>query len=243
MKKKQPRESTVIIEGNLHPYTLRKSKKARNLLLHVNIRGEIEAVLPWYVSYGEAEAFVRERTQWLKTMLEKYRQLQAVLPQRQWKSGDELPYFGSTYILQIDLDTQRQRESVQEAEGVVTVRTNVLERVPILLMKWYRTQGREYFTGQAILYAAQLKKSVRSVRVLNTKTQWGSCNRQKAALTFQWRLALAPEEVARYVVAHEVAHLSHPNHSPAFWKCVKKLEPDFEQHRGWLRKHGHTLIL
>ncbi|MEX1112762.1 MAG: SprT family zinc-dependent metalloprotease [Candidatus Andersenbacteria bacterium] len=241
MRKRQKRESTIVIEGSPHIYTLRKSKRARSLLLHVDTRGEIEAVLPWYVSYGEAEAFVRERSSWLAQMLKKYRALQ--IPQRLWQSGDKLPYFGASYMLDIDISPGRRRESVRESEGVVTVRAREDARVPVLLMKWYRQQSREYFVGHAIAQAKLIGKTVSSVRVLNTKSQWGSCNRQAAALTFQWRLALAPESVAQYVIVHEVAHLKHPNHSKSFWKCVETLQPDFQEQRTWLRKNGHTLVL
>lgn len=243
MKKQPKRESTIIINGDPHSYTIRKSKKARNLLLHVHVTGEIEAVLPQGVSYRQAEAFVSQRTDWLERMLAKYKQLHPVAPKREWRTGDTLPYFGLSYELVLDIDTGRKRRSVREQDGVVTVRADGTEHVSDLLMKWYRKQAREYYIGQAIAYAAVLNKRVRSVKVLNTKSQWGSCNRETGALTFQWRLALGPEAVAQYVVVHEVAHLVHPNHSKAFWDCVEKLMPGHAKHRQWLRKFGHTLVL
>jgi hypothetical protein len=58
---------------------------------------------------------------------------------------------------------------------------------------------------------------------------------------FSWRLIMAPPEVLDYVAAHEVAHLVEMNHSPAFWAVVRRLMPEYEAPRRWLRAHGHEL--
>ncbi len=60
---------------------------------------------------------------------------------------------------------------------------------------------------------------------------------------FSWRLIMAPPEVLSYVAAHEVAHLQHMDHSPAFWGCVGQLMPAYEAPRAWLRKNGRQLHL
>ena len=58
---------------------------------------------------------------------------------------------------------------------------------------------------------------------------------------YSWRLAMAPPEVLDYVAAHEVAHLAHMDHSPAFWGAVGRLFPGYERQRQWLRQHGGSL--
>ena len=58
---------------------------------------------------------------------------------------------------------------------------------------------------------------------------------------FSWRLMLAPSEVLRYVVAHEVAHLREMNHAPAFWAEVAALMPGYEAPRRWLKQNGGQL--
>ncbi|MFN7193716.1 MAG: M48 family metallopeptidase, partial [Rhodospirillales bacterium] len=61
-------------------------------------------------------------------------------------------------------------------------------------------------------------------------------------LAFSWRLVLAPPEVLDYVVAHEVAHLTHMNHSAEFWALVARLCPGFERPRQWLAENGAHLL-
>ena len=52
---------------------------------------------------------------------------------------------------------------------------------------------------------------------------------------------MAPPPVLSYVAAHEVAHLVEMNHSPAFWRLVQDLMPDYRTPRGWLRQNGTGL--
>ena len=74
----------------------------------------------------------------------------------------------------------------------------------------------------------------------DTVSRWGSCS-ATGALNFSWRLILAPPFVLDYLAAHEVAHLSHLNHSPKFWALARKLSPDTDRAEAWLKAHGASL--
>src|SRR3546814_15079026 len=73
--------------------------------------------------------------------------------------------------------------------------------------------------------AARIDRRVGRLSLRDTRTSWGSCN-SKGDLNFSWRLILAPEHVLDYVVAHEVAHMVHLNHSQRFWKLAGTLTQD-----------------
>ena len=224
-------------------YSIRKSKRAKRLLIHVEEDGSVEVVVPWRVAKVQAERFVREKQTWIERVRAKHLQEQAAIPRRQLVTGETLPYFGEKFDLVVELESGRRRAFVQEDVGQLIVRARDVDQVREKITAWYRTKTRDYFVGQAIVMAERLGKRVEAVKVLNTKSQWGSCNRQKAILTFHWRLALGPESVARYVVAHEVAHLVHANHSADFWAVVEELLPGYTRERKWLRKNGKQLVL
>ena len=78
------------------------------------------------------------------------------------------------------------------------------------------------------------------IALRDTRSRWGSCTAQ-GRLMFSWRLAMAPDGVLDYVAAHEVAHLAHMNHAPAFWAEVGRLMPDWTARRDWLRRNGAAL--
>jgi predicted metal-dependent hydrolase len=78
------------------------------------------------------------------------------------------------------------------------------------------------------------------VAIRDQKTRWGSCA-ASGTVSLNWRLLLVPEEVARYVTAHELIHLDVPNHSKAFWRALSAACPDWRAHSEWLRVHGDEI--
>lgn len=70
-------------------------------------------------------------------------------------------------------------------------------------------------------------------------TRWGSCS-YKGGISISSRLLLAPNDVMDYVLIHELAHLVHMNHSPAFWNEVARAMPDYKQQEKWLRENDYN---
>ena len=88
--------------------------------------------------------------------------------------------------------------------------------------------------------AALIDRVVHSVSIKDTKSRWGSCS-SKSNINYNWRIVLAPAHVIDYLVCHEVSHLRHQDHSPAFWDCVASLCPDYQEGRAWLKVKGKEL--
>jgi predicted metal-dependent hydrolase len=89
--------------------------------------------------------------------------------------------------------------------------------------------------------APQLGVEVTRIEIRSQRTRWGSCS-TSGALSFNWRLVLAPLEVLDYVVVHELCHLRVPNHSRRFWHLVESRRPDWRRQRDWLNAHGPELL-
>jgi predicted metal-dependent hydrolase len=79
------------------------------------------------------------------------------------------------------------------------------------------------------------------ISVRDTRSRWGSCS-ARGALSFSWRLVLAPAEVLEYVVVHELCHLRVHDHSPRFWRYLAQARPGYEVERRWLDEHGWELL-
>ena len=82
---------------------------------------------------------------------------------------------------------------------------------------------------------------LRRVVVKDTSSRWGSCTADGTVM-FSWRLVMAPPEVQDYVVAHEVAHLRHMDHSRQFWALTAQLTPHRRAATAWLAAHGAGLM-
>lgn len=83
--------------------------------------------------------------------------------------------------------------------------------------------------------------AIDAVRVRNQRSRWGSCS-ARGTIALNWRLIQMPDEVAEYVILHELAHRRQPNHSPRFWREVAALCPAWRDAERWLRRHGKELL-
>jgi predicted metal-dependent hydrolase len=108
------------------------------------------------------------------------------------------------------------------------------------VQRWYRRAARRRLLQEVEEQASRLGLEVTSVSVREQRTRWGSCS-PKGNLSFNWRLIVAPDDVLRYVVVHELCHLAVPNHSKAFWRMLRTTMPDWERPAEWLRRHGDEL--
>jgi len=107
--------------------------------------------------------------------------------------------------------------------------------------KTLRRRARMVITELAHDKAELSGKQITGISIRDQKTRWGSCTHQ-GRLNFSWRLILAPPDVLDYVVAHEVAHLTHMNHSRAFWAlCAELCNGNYKNARKWLRDNVDQL--
>ncbi len=110
------------------------------------------------------------------------------------------------------------------------------------LEKRYINAAKEYFPKRAAYFQQFTGGTYNRITIRDQKTRWGSCS-AKGTLSFNWRLMLAPPAILDYVVVHELCHLTHMNHSPAFWQAVGEVYPDYRIARKWLKDHGQELAL
>lgn len=110
------------------------------------------------------------------------------------------------------------------------------------LTQRYIAAAREYFPKRAAYFRQFTGGTYNRITIRDQKTRWGSCS-ARGTLSFNWRLMLAPPAILDYVVVHELCHLTHMNHSPAFWQAVEAVYPDYREARKWLKEHGQELVL
>ncbi len=110
------------------------------------------------------------------------------------------------------------------------------------LEAWYRRQARAEVSVRLDAAVARAGRSYTTLQIRGQRTRWASCS-TSGAMSFNWRLLLAPEEILDYVVEHEVAHLDVQDHSQRFWRLLASRSPRWREHEAWLRRHGHALRL
>ena len=212
-------------------YRVRRSERARRIRVNVDADG-VEVVLPRRAAAREAAAAVRELEPWIRRRLGELAHAQQAIAAR----GDAVPYLGE--LLQVRAEPGRTRV---HRRGTVLWAPAGAERKPAL-ERWYRRAARRDVALRLERACGLAGLSYSKLTIRGQRTRWASCSRT-GAMSFNWRLMLAPEAVLDYVVWHEVCHLEVMDHSPRFWALLERWCPDYREHSRWLRRHGQTLVL
>ncbi len=103
-------------------------------------------------------------------------------------------------------------------------------------------QALEVILKRVSYFAPLVGVTYGRITIRNQKSRWGSCS-SKGNLNFNCLLMLMPPEVLDYVVVHELCHRKEMNHSPQFWAEVRKVMPDYEKQKIWLKEHGDEIMM
>jgi hypothetical protein len=192
----------------------------------------VEVVLPRRAPAREAAAAISELRPWIERRLAELERVRAAVSAR----GDTLPYLGQT----LRLVPQPGRTRAHRRGDELLVPEGEAGRSAI--ERFYRRAAQSEIAPRLDAACAASGTSYARLSIRSQKTRWASCSRS-GAMSFNWRLLLAPEPVLDYVVWHEVCHLEVMDHSPRFWKLLSDRCPDYRQHLRWLRRHGATLVI
>ena len=214
------------------PLAIRRHPRARRLVMRLAPDGsEVRITLPKWGRTEDALVFARARVEWLE------RQLAAVPRPQAPRPGGTLRYRGAE--LAIDWDQVYPRKTFLEDDRVRIggPEANLGAR----LQRWLESEAQRLLEDDLAFYCARAGHEAPPLRLSRAQRRWGSCSDRKA-IRINWRLIQAPDFVRRSVVAHEVAHLTHFDHSPAFHALLAALfEGDVKAADRWLRAEGRSL--
>ena len=207
---------------------LKRSGRRRSIGIKVH-RGEVVVSAPLRAPLAEIHAFVTQKALWIEKHL--VRQRQSLLRESlSPTAADTLNFLGRP----LQLVTVPGLRGVRLVEDRLEVSDDPPRRRQ-LLARWLTQQAATYLPERVRIFAPLVGVLPGAVGVRYYKSRWGSCN-SRGELQFNWLLLMAPPEVVDYVVVHELAHLRHFNHSPAFWQLVERVMPDYARHRTWLKQ-------
>ncbi len=219
------------VNTNRIPLVVRRNRRAKRIYLRYNPTDHnFSLTLPQRARIADGMDFIRHKSDWIAETL------QQMPAKKTLKPGVVIPVLGEKCRLRYDPD-MRNLFALKDGQLIISgPREQWDKRVEDALKKIVRNE----IAGLAEVKAAEIHRRVRRITLRDTRSRWGSCS-SDANLMFSWRLIFAPYEVLDYVVAHEVAHLRHLNHSPAFWDVVSLLCPDYMDWKDWLQLHGKEL--
>lgn len=226
--------SIELIDGRQVPLRVVVNPRARRISLRLDAATrEAVAVAPSQRLAPKAAAFAIDRAGWIAQHL-------AALPRTiPFQPGAVVPLRGVPHRLV--MATGRAPPRIESGpEPAIVLAAPDAETFAARVRRFLVAEAKQDLTRAVDLHARTLKVAWKSIAVKDTKSRWGSCS-SEGALSFSWRVVLAPAFVLSYLAAHETAHLRELNHSKRFWTHVARCMPEYEQAEAWLRKHGAAL--
>jgi predicted metal-dependent hydrolase len=236
LRRRSDDEPRVTVSGRELPLLIRRHPRATRLTMRLAPDGsEVRITLPRWGRTLDALVFVRSRTEWLES------QLAAVPAAAPPAPGTTFAYRGER--LEVEWDPRLPRKP---ALGPASVRLGGPEdTVAGRIRRWLDGEALRLLGEDLAHYCALAGRPVPELRLSRAQRRWGSCSGPRkggTCIRINWRLVQAPDLVRRSVVAHEVAHLVHFDHSPAFRALLAELfESDLEAADAWLRREGRSL--
>lgn len=231
LRRPQP-EPEIDLAGRTLPIVLRRLRHARRLTLRLAPDGEeVRITLPQWAESREAIAFVHSRKAWLEDQLTRLPARAAPVP------GGEVSYRGAR--LRLTWEPRAPRRPVVENNALLIGGPEA--GMEARLRRWLEAEALRLSEADMRDYCAAAGLDPVPMGLTRAQRRWGSCS-DKSRIRINWRLVQAPDFVRRSVVAHEVAHLVHFDHSPAFHTLLGKIyEADIRIADQWLREHGRGL--
>jgi predicted metal-dependent hydrolase len=216
--------------------TLRRSARRRSIGIRVH-RGQVLVSAPVSAPLPEITHFLQLKRQWIEKHWQRQRLVLDARQEPEYAHGDEIRWLGQA--LSLDLVTpvespERRGQQLFLGDAALLRRPDDLRERKRALAAWYISSAEAYLPPRIAQFEAAMGVKSKGFTLRYYKSRWGSCNR-RGELQFNWLLMMAPATVIDYVIVHELAHLRHFNHSPAFWQCVARTQPDYVVQRQWLK--------
>lgn len=215
------------------PIIIKKLSRSRRFVIRYQpLKKHLSLTLPARTNIRQGLHFVSEKRDWILQQVQQYSNADSA---RSFHDGQVISVLGKN----IRLTYIGGRGTVSEHGDILLIHGDS-EFIARRVKQWIINKLKTEIISLAEYYSTQLKVKTGNITLRDTSSHWGSCS-SNGNLSFSWRLAFAPHEVLKYVVAHEVTHIREHNHSKEFWALVAQIFPEYKTVKNWLKHNGKSL--
>ena len=209
-------------------------KDVKNITLKVRPNGEAILTAPKAASDEHIKFIIKKRAKWIAQKRAFFASFKT--PQKEYVSGEDFKYLGRSYRLKV-VQSKEERVKLQRGYLELFVKDKSdLERKRNLIYEWYNEKAMLYFFNILQEFNKIVKQDIKSIKIRQMKTRWGSCNPYKSYINLNIELIKKPRVCIEYVVFHELVHLLYPDHSKKFYDYLTLYMPDWQKRKEILER-------
>lgn len=225
----------TTLNGREIAYTLKRCKR-KSIGLKIDSDG-LSISVPLQTALPRVETILQEKADWITKKLKHWSSKKNLV--LTWTIDATYPLLGEPWQIAMkpsgEIQMVRQANNTSDLKQLIPALTP--QQIEKFVMAWYTQQAITHFKQRITVYAQKLNVCAPPFRLSRAKTSWGSCN-TRGVVHLNWRLIQMPAHLVDYVVVHELSHLTEMNHSPAFWKRVASVYPNYLVARKELKGYG-----
>ena len=209
-------------------------KDVKNITLKVRPNGEAILTAPNSASDEHIKFIIKKRAKWIAKKRAFFASFK--MPQKEYVSGEDFKYLGRSYRLKV-VQSKEERVKLQRGYLELFVKDKSdIKRKENLIYEWYYEKAMLYFFNILQEFNKIVKQDIKSVKIRQMKTRWGSCNPYKSYINLNIELIKKPRACIEYVVFHELVHLLYPDHSKKFYDYLTLYMPDWQKRKEILER-------
>jgi predicted metal-dependent hydrolase len=229
-------DPVVDVEGQQIPVRIKRTRQARRISMRADaVKREIRITMPVYAPTAAALDFVAQKRQWIATRFE-------TAPAAMQIGHDaQIAFIGEPHRIVWNAANSRRVRRIDGEDGFELHLGGPEDMVGARILRWLREEARPVFADDIAGYCRKAGETIPALSIGDPRSRWGSCS-SRGTISLSWRLIMAPAFVRQSVIAHEVAHMRHMDHSAAFYGWFAELyEGDRKAADRWLKAHGTAL--
>ncbi len=216
-----------------------KKSDRKTVSIFVERDGTVSALVPNSLETDAIKEVLASKSYQIHKNLAEWKQLNERHVLREYVSGQSFLYLGRNYRLKL----------VDNTLGELVFKQNTffmgreeISNGDLYFTNFYKQKLINRLKTLVPIYESRLGVKATDYKVMELQNRWASCTK-KGTINFHWKGALAPVDVLHYIVAHELAHILHMNHTTAFWNEVDKVVPNYSESLNWLKYNGAGMTL
>ena len=227
-------------------YKIERRPRRKTASISVSPKNEVHIIVPDHFSDEQVQSIIDRKTDWIRSKMRFNSEVKYPYKPKEYVSGEAFAYLGRNYRLNVVISDpapvkfENGRFYVQVPPTILPLYRN--DYIVSELTFWYQSRGLKKLKERVRIYSKRLDLKPLKVISKDLKSQWGSCT-SKGEIFFNWKIVIAPISIIDYIVAHELCHMIHHNHSKEFWRLLQSILPDYKERKEWLRVNGSLLTL